>query len=110
MFHRIFPLAVLPFRGSTLHHEQDASPMTKHMPTIARALSIAVLGLGLASSAWTQSSVDYDWEDGQMHGTPTSMQVPPKILTQGATTFCALQGARATSKASPPACRPRTIV
>jgi hypothetical protein len=45
------------------------------------ALMVAVLLVPLAS-VHGQTTVNYNFEDGVLRGDPTSMKVPPKIITE----------------------------
>ena len=65
-------------------------------------ISVMSLCLGLSvTSVFGQSAVWYDWEDGKMHGSRTSMRVPPKILEAPPTKFLRITGS-ATDKDSIP--------
>jgi Polysaccharide lyase len=44
------------------------------------ATAVVLLLCACSALVSAQSSVHYDFEDGRMHGDPTSMQVPPKVI------------------------------
>jgi hypothetical protein len=57
------------------------------------ALLFAVLLVPLAA-VHAQTTVNYDFEDGVMRGKPTSMQVPPKIITENGNKFMHITGSK----------------
>jgi cell division septation protein DedD len=57
------------------------------------------------SSAQAQVTVDYNFEDGVLRGNPTSMKVPPEILTENGNKFMRITGS-AGDKESIPASQP----
>jgi polysaccharide lyase-like protein len=74
---------------------------------------LGLVGVGLlgalcllpAAPAQAQSTVNYSFEDGLLHGTPTAMKVPPKILTENGNHFMRITGS-SSDKQSIPASHP----
>src|SRR5262245_20005963 len=85
MLQRIFPLALRTFF----------------------LLMFAVLLVPLAS-VQAQTTVNYNFEDGVMRGTPTKMKVPPKIVTENGKKFMRITGSTGDCQAIPSdLCPPR---
>jgi Malectin domain/Polysaccharide lyase len=78
MFQRIFPLAI---------------------PTFF-VLMCAVLLVPLAS-VHAQTTVNYNFEDGVVRGSPTKMKVPPKIVTENGKKFMRITGSKGDCQALP---------
>jgi hypothetical protein len=70
---------------------------------------IGVACLALMGAAWlvppapvqAQTTVNYNFEDGVMRGTPTPMKVPPKILTESGNKFMRITGSTGDCHAIP---------
>jgi hypothetical protein len=60
------------------------------------------------ASVHAQSSVNYTFEDGLLRGTPTRMQVPPRILTENGNKFMRITGSVGDCQSLPSSlCPPR---
>jgi hypothetical protein len=60
------------------------------------------------ASVQAQTTVNYNFEDGVMRGTPTQMKVPPKILTENGDKFMRITGSTGDCQAVPSnLCPPR---
>jgi hypothetical protein len=77
---------------------------------------LGVSCLALMGAAWllppapvhAQTTVNYDFEDGVMRGTPTRMKVPPKIITENGNKFMRITGSTGDCQSVPSSkCPPR---
>jgi hypothetical protein len=80
------------------------SPRAWRQGSLLGVSCLALLGagwLGPLASAQAQTTVNYNFEDGVVRGTPTQMQVPPKILTENGNKFMRITGSAGDKQAIP---------
>jgi len=82
--------------------------MWQRLRSFALPTGFAVLGalwMVAPTAAQAQTNVNYNFEDGQLRGDPTKMQVPPKILSENGNEFMRITGSSG-DKQSIPASKP----
>ena len=85
-------------------HSTAVPPCPRRLGFVGFGLLGALCLLPLAP-AQAQSTVNYPFEDSLLRGTPTTMKVPPKILTENANHFMRITGS-SSDKESIPASHP----
>jgi polysaccharide lyase-like protein len=87
------------------------SPGAWRHGSLLGASCVALMGamwLVPLASVHAQTTVNYNFEDGVMRGTPTKMKVPPKILTETGNNFMRITGSTGDCQAIPSnLCPPR---
>ena len=94
MFQRIIPFALPPYW----------SPRAWRNASRIGGSFLALMFAGLLvplASVHGQTTVNYNFEDGVVRGSPTSMKVPPKIITENGNKFMRITGSKGDCQALP---------